>query len=137
MMLAIERSWATLVLSSFAGSSHAFRAGGDVDYFAAAARFMDAASEKACLGLRLAVLIAVTAPFWMWGRLRALSSFSPEERSRLLDELLRHRIFFVRELVLLLKLVACMAIFRSAEASDRVNFGGRKKKLLVVGEEAA
>lgn len=120
-MLAIERDWTRVVLSSFAGSREGFRAEG-VDYFYAAKRFMEAGSQKAAIGLRFAVFLATTAPLWMWGKLRTLKSFSPEERSRLMDEMLRHRVFFVRELCLLLKLVACMAIFRSSEARARSGY---------------
>lgn len=136
-MLAIERKWARVVLSSFAGSSEGFVPDDDVDYVDAALKFTRAGSEKAALGLRFAVFMVVTAPLWTWGRLRRLSSLSAEERSRLMDELLRHRFFFVRELVLLLKLVACMAIFRSAEARARSTYDRPTRGLPVVREEAA
>jgi hypothetical protein len=140
-MLAIERDWARVVLSGFAGSDRGF-VPGEVDYFYAARRFTQAGSQKAALGLRFAVLMAMTAPLWMWGKLRTLKSYAPEERSRLLDEMLRHRIFFVRELCLLLKLVACMAIFRSSEARARAGYDrpkAAKRSLPTVSarEEAA
>ncbi len=137
-MIALERRWMRLVLSSFAGSSAGFTVREDeVDYLAAAERFMSAASEKASLGLRVAVLMVMTAPLWMWGRLKTLGGLSAEERSRLLDEMLRHRFFAVRELCLLLKLVACMGIFRSSAARARSGFDRPERSLPVRHEEAA
>ena len=35
-----------------------------------------------------------------------------------------HRVFIVRELSLLLKLIACMAVFRSTEARERSGYDG-------------
>lgn len=138
-MIAVEQRWTRLVLSSFAGSSAGFTVREDeVDYLAGAQRFMSAASEKACLGLRLAVVLVMTAPLWLWGRFTSLASLAPEERSRLMDELSHHRFFPVRELCLLLKLVACMAIFRSPAARARSGFDRPERRALtVVHEEAA
>jgi hypothetical protein len=136
-MLAIEKRWARVVLSSFAGSSEGFVPDDDVDYVDAALMFTGAGSEKAALGLRVAVLMVITAPLWAWGRLRRLSSLPAEERSRLMDELLRHRFFFVREMCLLLKLVCCMAIFRSAEARARSGYERPVRGLRVIEVEAA
>ena len=122
-MSGIELRWASIVLAGFASGRGSFALGeGEVDYASALRRFTGAASDKARLGLRVAVLLAMTAPLWMWGRLRSLSSCAPEERGRVLDEMLRHRIYFVRELCLLLKLVACMAIFRGDAPRARTNY---------------
>ena len=138
-MTGIEQRWTGLVLSSFAGSSAGFTVReGEVDYVAGARRFMEAASDKACLGLRVAIVMVMTAPLWMQGRLTTLRGLSREQRSELLDRMLSHRVFFVRELCLLLKLVACMAIFRSPEARARSGFDAApKRKLAVLREEAA
>lgn len=143
----LERTWTELVLSSFAGADAGLTVRPDeVDYAASTQRFLSAASDKARLGLRVGLFLAVTAPVWMWGRLGGLGSLPPEERSRLLDEMLRHRVFFVRELCLLLKLVACFAIFRSSAVRARSGFdrpdvavGGAadKRALTVLRPEAA
>lgn len=121
-MTAIERRWTALVLSSFTGSDGGFRADEDCDWFYSAKTFMAAGSEKAALGLRVAVILAMTAPIWMWGKMKTLGAFDAEERSRCLHEMLAHRVFFVRELCLLLKLIACMAIFRSSGARARSGY---------------
>ncbi len=124
-MTRLERFWASTVLPSFAGSDHGFRVGEtEVDYLAGLARFMGAASEKAKLGIRLAFFLAVTTPLWIGGRFRRFSTLSPSERSELLDAMSRHRIFLVRELCLLLKLIACMAIFRAPGTRERTGYDG-------------
>lgn len=124
-MTRLETFWASTVLPSFAGSEHGFRvADGEVDYLAGLARFMGAASEKAKLGIRFAFFLAVTTPLWIGGRFRGFSTLSSRERSELLDAMSRHRIFLVRELCLLLKLIACMAIFRAPGTRERTGYDG-------------
>lgn len=119
----LEIFWARLVLPSFAGSEAGFTVReGEVDYLAGLARFMGAASEKAKLGIRLAFFLAVTTPFWIGGRVRGFASLSATERSELLDAMSRHRVFLVRELCLLLKLIACMAIFRAPSTRARTGY---------------
>jgi hypothetical protein len=75
-------------------------------------------------------------------RFASLAGVSPEDRAKFMERLLAHPIFFVRELTLLLKLVACLAIFRSEDARARTDYdrpaesaestGTRKKKLEVL-----
>lgn len=121
----LEVFWAGLVLPSFAGSDAGFTVReGEVDYLAGLARFMGSASEKAKLGIRFAFFLAVTTPVWVGGRLRGFASLSPTERSEHLDAMSRHRIFLVRELCLLLKLIACMAIFRAPSTRARTGYDG-------------
>jgi hypothetical protein len=66
----------------------------------------------------------VTTPVCVGGRLRGFASLSPTERSEHLDAMSRHRIFLVRELCLLLKLIACMAIFRAPSTRARTGYDG-------------
>ena len=121
----LETFWAGLVLPSFAGTDTGFTVGeGEVDYLAGLARFMGSASEKAKLGIRFAFFLAVTTPVWIGGRFRGFASLSREERSEHLDAMSRHRIFLVRELCLLLKLIACMAIFRVPSTRARTGYDG-------------
>ena len=125
-MTRLELFWASLVLPSFAGTEHGFRVQErDVDYLDGLARFMRAAGTKARLGVRLAFLLAVTAPLWLGGRLRGFASLSRVERSELLNRMSSHSIFLVRELSLLLKLIACMAMFRSGDARERSGYDGQ------------
>lgn len=95
---------------------------GEVDWDLGVARFLERASTKGRLGVRVGLLLVVTAPLWLWGRLRSGASLAAEERARLLDAMLSHRFFFVRELTLLLKLVACMALFRVEDVRARSGY---------------
>ncbi len=121
----LEMFWAGLVLPSFAGSDAGFTVReGEVDYLAGLVRFMGSASEKAKLGIRFAFFLAVTTPLWIGGRFRGFASLTAEERSEHLDRMSRHRVFLVRELCLLLKLIACMAIFRVPSTRARTGYDG-------------
>jgi|GEM_PF-1184635 len=126
----LETFWASLVLPSFAGASFAEGEAGftigptEVDYLEGLRRFMAKASDKACLGIRFAFLLAITTPMWLGGRMKGFASLTPTERSELLDRMSRHRIFFVRELCLLLKLIACLAIFRTPGTRERTDYDG-------------
>lgn len=138
----LDSFWARHVLSSFTGARVGFTvADGEVDWAAGLARFMATASDKARLGIRVAFLIVVTAPVWALGRFSRFSRLSPDDRAALLDRLLAHRFFFVRELCLLLKLIACLAIFRSGEARARTGYdpaeAPSKRRLPVVTERGA
>lgn len=137
----LDSFWARHVLSSFTGANTGFvTREGEVDWALGLSRFMATASDKARLGIRVAFLIVVTAPVWALGRFVRFSRLSGPERAALLDRLLSHRFFFVRELCLLLKLIACLAIFRSGEARARTGYDPMerpKRRLPVLGERAA
>lgn len=117
-------TWAALVLSSFVPVS----AGGlvrndrEIDWSGAWERFLSSMNARARLGARVALLIAITAPVWVLGRLGSLASLGIEERARLLDRLLAHPLYLVRELVLMLKICACFAMFRSDQVRARTSY---------------
>ena len=105
MLLSFERRWTHAVMSGFAPDE-------PIDWALGVERFLQRANLTGRLGVRLGVLLAVTAPLWCWGRLRSAMGLDAADRARLLEALLSHRIYAVRELALLLKLVACMALFQ-------------------------
>ena len=135
-------TWAALVLSSFAPATAGglVRSESEIDWAGAWERFVSSMNAKARLGARVALLIAITAPVWTLGRLGSIASLAIEERARLLDRLLAHRVYIVRELVLMLKVCACLAIFRSSEARARTSYdkpSAVKTRLPVLATEAA
>jgi hypothetical protein len=69
-----------------------------------------AGTRLARIGLFLGVWMAWLAPVWMTLRLRTLGSLAPAERATILNAMSRHRSYAVRELTLLLKIVASMAL---------------------------
>lgn len=168
-MTGFERKWAVDLLSAFAPdtSSTGDHSGGDsrprqpkvlsplpgeVDYLATFMRMRGGATKLAALGLRAALWIIALAPLWQRGRLQTLSTLPVNARSAALAALLAHRSLIVRELALLLKLCAAMALFaapgvRARSAYDDVheapaNQSGLRLKhgargLVVISEPAA
>ncbi len=113
-MLAFERRWAVSVLEGFApveGPGLA-PAEGEVDYLGAMTEMRRAGTRIAAMGFRIALWLTAISPILVEGRLRLLPSLDRPARAALLDKLLSHRVFLVRELCLLMKLCACMALFR-------------------------
>jgi hypothetical protein len=113
-----------VVLSSFA-PAHAggiVRSEAEVDWAGAWRAFAGGLSAKARLGAYLGLAIAMLAPLWAYGRLASLAALSRDARARALDVLLTHRVYLVRELVLMLKVCACMAMFRSSAVRERSGY---------------
>ena len=123
-MTGFERRWAHQLLSSFT----AHRGAGlcpqpdEVDYTAALVRMRHEATPLAAFALRLAVWLAALAPLWLWGRLTTISRIAVEHRPELLRQLLNHRAFAVRELALLLKLCAAMALMGTPSVRARSGY---------------
>lgn len=123
-MMAFERRWAESILEAFAppgGPGLAPRAG-ETRYAEALERMAASATRTAALGMRLALWLAVVAPVLVWGRLVLAPTLAIGERARMLGELLRHRSFLVRELVLLLKITAAFALFARPEMRAASNY---------------
>lgn len=153
-MTPLERRWAVDLLSAFAPETESAASGlaplpGEVDYLTMFLRMRARATRLAALGLRAAVWIIALAPLWQRGRMQTLSALTAHARASKLAELLVHPSFIVRELALLLKLVASMALFaapgvRARSAYDDVhgspaNESGLRRKhgaLVVIAREA-
>lgn len=153
-LLAFERRQAQAILEAYAppravdASSDAERAGepagdelkesgerpvrllaprvGEVDYLRSVHRMMEASTGMARLGIHLGLFIAMWSPLWMLGRLRTMKSLPIDERSDIIGKLLRHRVFFVRELMLLLKIGASMALLGTPSVRARSNYDRKR-----------
>lgn len=123
-MTPFERRWAQALLEAFAppGGPGLAPREGEVDYLGTFATLARRARPHAAWGLRIAVWLAALAPMWLWGRLRTVSGLSRGARARLLEELLAHRSFPVRELTLLLKLSASMALLGTSSVRARSGY---------------
>jgi hypothetical protein len=95
---------------------------GEVDWLDSFARMADASNGQAKLGMRAAIWLAGLSPVWLDGKAHSLLALSDEERVSILERLLAHRSFAVRELVLLLKLQAAFALLGTATARARSGF---------------
>jgi hypothetical protein len=123
-MMAFERRWARALLAAFAptGGPGLAPAPEEVDYVGVLGRMMREASPVAALGLRLALWMAALAPLWLWGKVATISKLAHERRPELLRELLGHKLFAVRELSLLLKLCAAMALLGTPSVRARSGY---------------
>lgn len=123
-MLAIERRWAAAVLEGFApvGGPGLSPREGEVDYLTTITQMMRASTAMAAFGLRLGLWIAAFAPVFVLGKLKTMRSLTREARAEVLEKLLAHRLYLVRELTLLLKLGACMAMFARPSLRERSGY---------------
>jgi hypothetical protein len=137
-MMRLTLRWATDLLSAFApeGGLGLAPLTGEVDYAGAYLTLLRGGTRLAALGLVAAVWLLASAPAWRWGRFVSVSRLAPTERARLLAELLRHRWFVVRELTLLLKLAAALALLgvpsvraRSGYDNVQVRESGLQRRL--------
>lgn len=111
MMTSFERRRAVAVLRGFATDG-----GPDADFEGTLHTMESASTPLARLGMRLAVWLALLWPIWTLRGIRLLSSCPLEVRAEALTHMLRHRRFAVRELLLLLKIAASMALLAPKEA---------------------
>lgn len=127
-LLAFEERWAAAVLEGFApparlGDSELAPMPGEVDYVAAARVLMKHTNLKAALGMRAAVWMVALSPIWSKNRERkTLADLDPPARAKVLERLLGHDSFAVRELTLFLKVVSCMAIFGVPALRERAHY---------------
>ncbi|MCC6213294.1 MAG: hypothetical protein IT376_00360 [Polyangiaceae bacterium] len=126
-MLTFERRAAATVLEAFAPFQEPALAvrPGEVDWSRAFESMARASSPLAAFGLRAALWIALASPLLVFGSLRSFRSLEPARRSEVIERLLVHRFYIVRELALYLKLTACMAIFSSPAVRARSNYDRR------------
>jgi hypothetical protein len=123
-MMGFERRWARHVLAAFApvGGPGLAPVPDEVDYESALRRMMRGGSPLAAAGMRLALWIAALAPIWLWGRVTTVTRLATERRPELLRQLLGHRAFAIRELTMLLKLCAAMALLGTPSVRARSSY---------------
>lgn len=123
-MTRFEERWADNVLRAFIEptSSGLITRDNEVDYLACMRQMRAASTRLAAFGLRIATWIVALAPLWLWGTFATVSGIPSERRTRLLNELLTHRSMIVRELTLLLKLTASMALLGTASVRARSGY---------------
>jgi hypothetical protein len=123
-VIGIERRWVSQLLGAFAptGGPGLAPLPNEVDYVTAFTRMLRHATPLAAIGMRAALWMAALAPLWLWGRLSTVSKLAGERRSELLRQLLSHRAFAVRELTLLLKLAATMALLGTPSVRARSGY---------------
>lgn len=119
-----EQAWAEAVLNAFVVErSPGLNVNkGEVDYLSALERMRERGTAVAALGLRAAIWMVATAPLWLFGRFVMFGTLAGSERTELLSRLLTHNNFAVRELTLLLKLTAAMALLGTTSVRTRTHY---------------
>lgn len=111
-MYAFEKRWVTALLEAWAPPGDGrFAPTGEVAYAPTFARMRANATALAGFGMRLALWIFAFAPIWRKGRLCLVTGLSLNDRTALFHDLMNSRVFFLREMSVLFKLVASLAMF--------------------------
>jgi hypothetical protein len=120
-MTRFEQLWTSDVLTAFTEDAEQGLTPlpGEVDYLKAFRKMRKGSTALCALGLRLAIWMVAFAPLWLLGRFATFSELARHDRTRLLSRLLAHKNFAVRELTMLLKLTAAMALFGTASVRAR------------------
>lgn len=123
-MLAFERRQAHAVLEAFAPPSNPGLSPdpGEVDFAGGLAHVLRWSTRKGALGFRFALWLVAFAPLWMGGKLRTAAGLGIDKRGELLRALAEHRWFLVREMMMLMKMVASFAMFGTASVRDRSHY---------------
>ena len=123
-MIGFENRWALATLEAFAPpAGPGFSPGTvEVDYVGTLEEMRSSGTTLSAIAIRLALWIVAVSPMWLSGQARTIASLPASERAELLARLLAHRVYLVRELSLLLKLCACMALFRVPELRAQTRY---------------
>lgn len=122
-MTGVERRWLSIVLPSFIDpTAKGFGLEpGEVDFVRGAVTMYRASSTLARLGMRIAVLTAMLSPLFILGRLTSFASLDATTRAEVLAKICGHRMFMLRGVGVLLKLVASLSMFRVPSVRDRTH----------------
>lgn len=148
-MTGMELRWGADILSAFAPAVTA--EGGPRTtkdhYLAALTALATGATPKAAWGLRLAIWTVTLCPPLLVRRFRLFGQLTPGAAAAVLERLLAHRWFALRELTLLLKFAAAMALlgdpaarahsgYDAIELAEAEDTGVRRRLPVVASEDA-
>lgn len=117
----IERGWARVVLGTmFPSGVHPRVPGADViDGGAALDDVVRTVPARVGLGLRVALLLLVLAPIALL-KFRTLPGLTPEAREAVVLSLLSSRVYFVRQLTLLLKAFGALMFVAAPGVREKI-----------------
>jgi len=116
MWMTFERRWRDAVLSAMLPRSPTVPGYGDLDARVFWDRYPTVAPPLLKLGFRVAIWAVA---LWGFARHRASpTSISAADRGLLLADMAASRLYLVRQLAVVLKLIATMALFRDPQARE-------------------
>lgn len=77
------------------------------------------------LGLRAATWALTFSPAWLRGTPRTFDALSADEQDALLQAAAAHEAYAVRQLIMMVKTLACLAYFEQPSVRERVELGAR------------
>jgi hypothetical protein len=127
-MTRFEQDWAADVLTAFTapGAPGLQPAAGEVDYLKTFRRMRRGSTALAAFGLRLAVWMVAFAPLLLLGRVATFSRLARREQTELLARMLVHKHMLIRELTLLLKMTAAMALLGTVSVRARSGYDAQE-----------
>ena len=123
----IERRWLEAIMEGFAppgsgDAEHLAPEPGEVDYVGTFELLNGAGGPKVRYGVRAAVMLIASSPLWAQLRPTFIDRLDADERVSLLGDLLEHPLQIVRELTLLMKVQASMALLREPTVRARSRY---------------
>lgn len=124
-LLPFERKNVQAILEGFA--PHDTEGGlaplpGEVDYLFAFETVRLSGTERARLGVRVALWFTLLAPIWLGVAFCSMASLPVQQRAAILDRMLGSDVFIVRELALLMKIGAAFALMGAPSVRARSNY---------------
>jgi hypothetical protein len=132
-LTALERRWVEGIMEGFAppGSGDADHLGpeqGEADYAGTFEELNGCGGPKVAYGVRAAAMLIATSPIWAKAKPALIHQLTTAERVALLEDLLGHRLQIVRELTLLMKVQASMALLREPTIRARSGYDDDRAK---------
>ena len=122
-MIELEKQFVDAVLGAFAvGGSPIAPRPGEVDYVGTIETLVTHSNPVGRIGVYGALWLVATGPMWLWRRPETILALTPDDRARLVEELVNHEQFAVREMALLMKIQAGMAIMGTASVRARTDY---------------
>ena len=131
-MFGFERRWALSIMEAMAPSSGdppaqpelLTAAPGEADFQHALGRVYGRATPLARISMRLSIWLVTWAPLWVGLGAFSFGSLTLERRQELLERLLDHQLFAVREAAFMLKVCASLAILGAPGVRARSGYDG-------------
>jgi hypothetical protein len=116
----LESRWARGAFGAIFPANGAMKIGiCDLDVETFISEVRSATSFKSALGIRAAIWIVAFAPLFVLGKFRTIVGIDPASRELVMGSLLGSRIFFVRQLTMLLKAIGAL-LYAGAPAVRKV-----------------